>query len=121
MYGAAYRLAELYIALSDVPPLRELAGDMLVHYEQQESTRRAILQGKELVRARYFEEREMCKQALSSYERIVQIDAASPTAHHATHKIAVLRDKQRGKLARHDQRAFSDGGVGTTAPGANLP
>jgi hypothetical protein len=103
MHGAAYRLAEMYIGLSEVPQLRESAGEKLVHYEQQESTRLAIRQGKELVRARYFEQRELCKQALSSYERIIQIDKNSPTAHHASQKIAILADRQRQKLAISDR------------------
>ncbi len=118
MHGAAYRLAELYIALRDVPQLREPAGAMLVHYEKQEATRLAILQGKELVRARYFEQRELCRQALSSYERIIQIDAASPTAQHANQKIAIIKDKQREKIVRNDHRSFGAEGV---RAGANLP
>ena len=105
MHGAAYRLAELYVGLKEEPQLQESAAAKLIHHEQQESTRLAIMQGKELVRARYFEQRELCKQALSSYERIIQIDKASPTAQHATKKIAILAEKQRQKLAVRTRRS----------------
>ena len=104
MHGAAYRLAEMYVGLSKVPRLRESVATRLVHHEQQKSTRSAILQGVELVRARYFEQRELRKRALSSYERIIRIDKASPTAQHASQKIAILADKQRQKLAIRDRR-----------------
>ena len=122
MHGAAFRLAEMYIGLSVVPQLRESAGAKLIRFEQQESTRLAILQGKELVRARYFEQRELCERALSSYERIIQIDKSSPTARHASQKIAILTDKQRQKLATRDHGSPMEERRPTVSSGmTNLP
>ena len=104
MYGAAFRLVELYAGLSDISGLknvspRERAKAMLMYYEGQDVTRLAVAQGVELVRARDHERRKAMDRAVASYNQIIAIDEASPTAVHAVQRLAWLKARQRREVA----------------------
>ncbi|MCA9263869.1 MAG: thioredoxin family protein [Planctomycetales bacterium] len=98
-HSAAFQLARFYVRSKDLPEVREDAGRLLVKYERHTPTRVAVLQGKELVRAHFEEQRDACQQAITRYRRIVELDAASPTAKHAERRISELIEKQRRKQA----------------------
>lgn len=104
MHGAAFRLVELYAGMGDVSGLRngstrERAKAMLLHYQQQDLTRLAVAQGVELVRAREHERRRTMDRAIASYNRIIALDEASPTAVHAVQRLTWIKARQRGEIA----------------------
>ncbi len=99
MYGAAFRLAELYAGLNGSMH-QQTARAMLVHYRKQESTELAVRQGIELVKARKRERSGNLREAISSYDRIIALGNDSPTASHAMQKLAIIRESQRHKSAR---------------------
>ena len=98
MYGAAFRLAEFHAGLSDGPH-RETAKAMLKHYVSQPSTRLAVAQGVELVKARELERRGSFDDAVVSYDRIISLDKSTPTADHAVQKLSIIRARIRKELA----------------------
>lgn len=99
-YGAAYRLADLFVAVEPVPDLRSSAAVLLAKYEDQRDSAEAIHQGKELVRARFFERRNACRKAIASYDRIVATNADSPIGLHASKMIDLLRQREAKKITR---------------------
>ena len=90
-HGAAHRLAEVYAEAETVPDLRDRAGEMLLRFHKNESTKAAVKQGMELVKARLLERRSDQQAAIEAYERMIELDEESPTSDHARKKIQLLR------------------------------
>ncbi|MEM8678587.1 MAG: thioredoxin family protein [Planctomycetota bacterium] len=97
-HSAAYRLAKLFTELPQESTARTTAQQTMSQLEREEQTRVAMLQAKELVRARYDEETKQCARAIARYEATIQLGSDTPSAEYARNRIPVVRERENLKL-----------------------
>jgi len=97
VYGAAYRVAELYVELPEHKDIHETAGELLRRYQGHSETKNAVLQAKNLLKARFYEDHQSCEKALENYGNVVRIDASTPAAGYARDRMSVVQEKLNRK------------------------
>ena len=100
-HAAAYRLAKLFTELPKSSTARASAREMMLRLEQNETTRIAMLQAKELVRARYEEERKQCSDAIARYKATIRLGSETPSGQYARNRIPIVREREQLKLTAH--------------------
>lgn len=98
VHGAAYRIAELYVELTDHPTLRNEARDLLTRFETQPSTEVAVKQAKFLLKARFFEDKEDARTAAANYNAVLTLDAQTPAAEFASNRLGQLQERHAVKM-----------------------
>lgn len=98
VHGAAYRIAELYVELTDHPTLRNEANELLVRFETKPSTAVAVQQAKFLLKARFFEDKEDSRTAAANYTAVVSLDSKTPAAEFASHRLDELQERHAVKM-----------------------
>ena len=100
IHANSYRLAELYVELPEsATALRNNVRNLLVHYESQPRTTVAVQQNKRLIRARLEEQRDLCGDAVASYDHVINLSPATPAGEYAIQRLQVVRERYKLKLA----------------------
>ena len=102
-HGAAFRIAQIFVELREFDDIHEMSRQLLVTYDQNSETRPAVAQAKHLLKARYRQSDNLCKEAIESYQTVVDLDPESTSGRFAAQQILVLRRKLAEKLTAIDR------------------
>lgn len=94
IHESAYLLAAAYVAIpKKYENLREELIAKIRYHEAQPATQTAILQAKQLVRAKIEERRHLNAEALRSLQQVIELDPDSPSGRYATRRAAELQQR----------------------------